>query len=512
MAQVRLLTRVHSKTRNFQLYQGLAFVFTDDARLKLELKVETACINIVCCGEPRPATSLLWSALDAVISLLCERFHIELAMDALCPLCIGSNKSPLCSFPLNDSGSRITLSSVCSSMRRVRNETKRSATAPLSCKDVIWALDKSAFCLSVNRKVDEQLVLGDQRTPASRKASDDLQSAAFVAAPSSLLLEIKDAAIAAKDEEKAAKEAAIKAKEATEGKRSADELKAGLEVGEVGKKVKLLHHIESGGGGHVWCAVDAIDGKQCVVKFIEATTDALLNKAIHEPISQALVRGHSRFIVPTEVFVHGGWLVLLMPLYRCSLAKLLNPRDELALSKNALKWALQIGLAIVDIRRADLIHRDLKPGNVMLDDANNAFLSDFGMAKRQGPAAVQSSVVGSVGYVPPELAEPSIVRVDPNSHDLFSFGITLLQLLVPWTPSKETDEEALRQSVEKAWTEGKRSTSDEIYPLIIGLLQRTRSDNDLHKAIRFLHALLVDQLGPNGVCASRDSRDFLIMS
>ncbi|CAN4102453.1 unnamed protein product [Withania somnifera] len=110
----------------------------------------------------------------------------------------------------------------------------------------------------------------------------------------------------------------------------------------------------------------------------------------------------------------------------------------LARSATPLSWNLRLKVA-QDAARGlaylheemdfQLIFRDFKPSNILLDEDFNAKLSDFGLA-RQGPAAglthVSTSVVGTVGYAAPEYVQTG--RLTAKS-DVWSFGVVLYELI-----------------------------------------------------------------------------------
>ena len=94
----------------------------------------------------------------------------------------------------------------------------------------------------------------------------------------------------------------------------------------------------------------------------------------------------------------------------------------------------QIGSALAGAHRQGVIHRDLKPGNILLDQEGNAYLSDFGIAKVvriQALATATSAITGTPAYISPEQVRG---QASTPQTDIYSLGVMLFEMLTGQLP------------------------------------------------------------------------------
>ena len=132
---------------------------------------------------------------------------------------------------------------------------------------------------------------------------------------------------------------------------------------------------------------------------------------------------------------YGVWLVMRY-LSGGNLRELMTQHPQVPL-EHVARITGQIVAALDCAHTAGIVHRDLKPDNIILDEEGNAYLTDFGIAKRLGYKAITSMgvVLGSPAYLTPE----QILGAEVSARtDIFSLGMTLYEVLAGQHPFGKT--------------------------------------------------------------------------
>ena len=218
-------------------------------------------------------------------------------------------------------------------------------------------------------------------------------------------------------------------------------------------RYRIVSKIGEGGMGEVYLADDAKLGRRVALKILPASvasdTDRML-RFEHEARSASALN-HPNIITIYEINDEEGDLFIAMEYVDGqTLSKKIKSKD-LDL-RQALDIAIQIAAALAAAHEANVIHRDIKPDNIIVRPDGLVKVLDFGLAKLTEKAPVfdlealttlvktsPGLIMGTVGYMSPEQARGR--SVDGRS-DIFSFGSMLYEMLSgkrPFTGDNEVD-------------------------------------------------------------------------
>lgn len=173
----------------------------------------------------------------------------------------------------------------------------------------------------------------------------------------------------------------------------------------VAARYRILDRIEGGGQGVVYKALDQRLSRHVALKLdkrVSLTPDELVRFRYEAEVTASLKHAHI-----VQVYDYGvgadGAPYLVMELMDCSLAKWfhsLSPDPHLPV-KRAAELVRDIALGVHEAHESKLLHRDLKPGNILLDKGRPR-VADFGLARPMDQAL--SGVAGTAAYMAPEQA------------------------------------------------------------------------------------------------------------
>lgn len=203
--------------------------------------------------------------------------------------------------------------------------------------------------------------------------------------------------------------------------------------------------VAQGGFGVVYRAFQPVVGRHVAIKVIHPTYASQENFVRRFDIEAQLIAQleHPHIVPLFDYWRDPTGAYLVMRLLRGSLTDLLDQiGGPLPLDMSA-RMLDQIAGALATAHRAGVIHRDLKPANVLIDDDENAYLTDFGIAKRLFEAdESEFERFGSPAYVAPEQVSGEVVSAQT---DIYSLGIILFEMLTGTLPFNAPSQTLLLQ-------------------------------------------------------------------
>lgn len=170
-----------------------------------------------------------------------------------------------------------------------------------------------------------------------------------------------------------------------------------------------------------------------------ALVGKLKKKFIDEAIAISQL-DHPNIIKVSDVFEDNGTAYYVMNyIDGLSLNDVLK-RDGKLPEKKALKYILQVAEALKCVHSQNRLHLDIKPGNIMVDDKDDAILIDFGASKQYDEENGEntSTLLGkTLGYAPIEQMGNSVQKFTPAT-DIYALGATLYKLITGITPPEAT--------------------------------------------------------------------------
>ncbi|MEO3859815.1 serine/threonine-protein kinase [Acrocarpospora sp. B8E8] len=246
----------------------------------------------------------------------------------------------------------------------------------------------------------------------------------------------------------------------------------------VAGRYRLVRELGRGGMGAVWQAHDEVLGRDVALKRVLLPDHA--DRQEREQGARRILRearAAARLRHPSVIRIHdvvedrqGPWIVMEL-LAAESLQQRITRTGPLP-ERQVARIAARLLDALRAAHAAGVVHRDIKPGNILLGEEDEVLLTDFGIAHPAGDPAITTSgvIVGSPAYLPPER-----LRGDSGdtAGDLWSLGATLFAAVEGQPPYNRAEPAAVLAAILTHDPDPMRH-ANLLRPLIQGLLRRDR--------------------------------------
>ena len=220
----------------------------------------------------------------------------------------------------------------------------------------------------------------------------------------------------------------------------------------INDRYQIIRTIGEGGMANVYLAYDTILDRNVAVKILRgdlSTDEKFVRRFQREAISASSL-SHPNIVEMYDVGEDDGkYFIVMEYIDGKTLKNLVKKRGALTLPE-VIDIMIQLTSALACAHDSYIIHRDIKPQNVMILDDGRVKITDFGIAIASNAAELTqtNSVMGSVHYLPPEQANGEGATV---KSDIYSLGILMFELLTGKVPFKGDNavEIALKQMKER---------------------------------------------------------------
>jgi serine/threonine-protein kinase len=193
-----------------------------------------------------------------------------------------------------------------------------------------------------------------------------------------------------------------------------------------------------GGMGEIFCAVDESLGRTVAIKVLSerfAEDHAVRQRFKREALAAARLSGEPNTVTIYDV---GEWnerpFIVMEHLPGGTLDDRIA-REGPQPVERVLRWLGQAAAALDNAHARGVVHRDVKPGNLLLDRNGNVHVADFGIASAAGMDSLTATgtILGTAGYLSPEQAQGQRAT---SASDLYGLGVVAFELLTGERPFK----------------------------------------------------------------------------
>lgn len=198
-------------------------------------------------------------------------------------------------------------------------------------------------------------------------------------------------------------------------------------------RYEIADRIGAGGMSDVYKAMDHKLNRYVAVKVLkpEFCSDKTFVQKFRVEAQSAAGLAHPNVVNIFDVGEENGIYYIVMELVEgITLKKYIEKKGRIPY-KEAVSIAIQVAKGIEAAHSHHIVHRDIKPQNIMISREGKVKVTDFGIAKAASSTTITSTAMGSVHYISPEQARGGYTD---ERTDIYSFGITLYEMLTGTVP------------------------------------------------------------------------------
>lgn len=201
----------------------------------------------------------------------------------------------------------------------------------------------------------------------------------------------------------------------------------------IAERYEILDRIGSGGMSDVYKAKCHKLNRYVAIKVLkpEFSEDKTFVSKFRAEAQAAAGLMHANIVNVYDVGEENGIYYIVMELVEgITLKKYIDKKGMLGV-REAVSIAIQVAQGIDAAHKHNIVHRDIKPQNIIISKEGKVKVTDFGIARAASSNTINSSVMGSVHYISPEQARGGY---SDEKSDIYSFGITLFEMLTGKVP------------------------------------------------------------------------------
>ncbi|MDP4171455.1 MAG: Stk1 family PASTA domain-containing Ser/Thr kinase, partial [Bacillota bacterium] len=207
----------------------------------------------------------------------------------------------------------------------------------------------------------------------------------------------------------------------------------------IGKRIngryKILDMVGGGGMANVYLAHDMILDRDVAVKMLrlDFANDEEFIRRFHREAHSATSLAHPHIVNIYDVGEEDDLYYIVMEYVEGQTLKQYIQQNSPLRVEDAVKIMKQLTSAISHAHHNHIVHRDIKPHNILVDRDGNVKITDFGIAMALSATSITqtNSVMGSVHYLSPEQARGGMAN---RKSDIYSLGIVMFELLTGRLP------------------------------------------------------------------------------